>query len=120
MPKFVIANSREDFDKAELDDAVHLENPAQLAGIEGAEIIVLPGAEEHPLLSNGRVKAVQAGGAFEPAPVPGSDNAIPKGHVADTGQAVPLDVDVDHDDKVQGDALGEHPIVPGRREGESE
>lgn len=61
MPKYVIANSPEEFqaaknERADLEEAIYLGDPSVLAGLDQAEIVVLEGAESHPLIQNARVQ----------------------------------------------------------------
>jgi hypothetical protein len=65
---FVLAKNPADFEKAKKEDparfvdAIRLDTTEQLYGVNDAEIIVLPGAEDHPLASNHRVQRLMGQG----------------------------------------------------------
>lgn len=115
MPTYLVANSQEDFDKAieggQYEGAVRLEDPAVLAGQTDVNIVVLPGAEEHPILQNGRVQQLRgqitdsgAGSSQLGTAADGSGYETKGEHAT----AKPVDAsDTDGDRKEPGDAVGE-------------
>lgn len=101
--KIVISTTNQQFidlirgDPHTWTDAFRLENTRQLFSINEAEITVLPGAENHPLLQNARVQALMKGAKIELPKEDAPTLAAPE----ESGQGVNAPA------KVFGDSLGE-------------